>query len=420
MLTLHRARKVKLDTACNALQEELGLTKHEVSRLTDAYSAQRAQNVGLENRVAVAGAELQVTKAESGRAKNAIDALEAELTRTKPYACALEAMCAATSAELAAKTATSDQELQELGAANQQLAAKEATAAEQLAVAEARLAELESQCSIVEDVANILIWTVKPPSGGAHLVAAGAGVSVEAVPTETLVQVATPISPALPQVDEEAKAKPAKGETDVSDGRATDSDSEPLSAYEDDGDWVPEGGDDADSGVDESASSSARRKKPREEETPPYGANRSKKQRRTTSGASPTGGIVAAPSSVRNQRVEALLEMMDDVKPWDAMYSKRVRFSYTFDYKSLAMTGKGWVDCLVLYQFKHRRVLWERQHWVSLAHGKTASPEMTTERRSRERRQAAALKEWEMVRVEGGALLVRGVLSKDMWQEPFM
>lgn len=124
--------------------------------------------------------------------------------------------------------------------------------------------------------------------------------------------------------------------------------------------------------------------------------------------------------SARSRAVESLCKTLNDAALWDAMYERRVQFSYTFEYAALSPDAKRWVHRLLHYQHKHRRAIWERQHWVYLWRDETATANMTKERRRRSQRQARALNVWLEVRVEGAKLVKSGLLSEDVWSEPFM
>lgn len=122
----------------------------------------------------------------------------------------------------------------------------------------------------------------------------------------------------------------------------------------------------------------------------------------------------------RCRAVDLLCETLDNEALWDVMHEHRVKFSHTFEFSVLAPDAKRWVRRLLRYQHEHRRALWERQHWVSMWRGATASAAMNKEVSRRSRRQTSAVKVWREIHLEGTRLVEAGLLSADVWREPFL
>lgn len=124
----------------------------------------------------------------------------------------------------------------------------------------------------------------------------------------------------------------------------------------------------------------------------------------------------------RSKAAAAFYTALEKAALWDAMYERRVKVSYTFEYdaQDVDVAVKKWIHRVLCYQFKFRQAIWERQHWAPLWVSKPDTAAIAATNMRRVQRQSCALKEWRAIRKEGTNLVKRGLVSEYVWLEPFV
>lgn len=108
-----------------------------------------------------------------------------------------------------------------------------------------------------------------------------------------------------------------------------------------------------------------------------------------------------------------------DTEPWEDVYDKRVTVSRTFEYSTLGKRAKAWVSDVLSFQYKHRQVLWEREHWLPMPCN-SPDPGLASAGRKRNQRQSVARKAWQGLETRATNLIRAGILSEDVRSDPWL
>lgn len=133
--------------------------------------------------------------------------------------------------------------------------------------------------------------------------------------------------------------------------------------------------------------------------------NRPQKRRR---------GVAATDSEAR---VVTLIQELEDKKPWDSLYENRPQLLHTFKFDTLHPDARSWIMKLVKYRWEFRRELWENQHWITIGRDWLSLQNMAVHRGNRRIR---ARDHWTSLKAEGQKLITQGLISKDVFTEPFI